>query len=204
MTFNDQIPQPADIIATSQGQLLINDQQLNLVYGTSGDHFAWNNTTSNEQNKHAKVSLPGLPTTNPPGNVLPTPGVSEGALFAITDGTDSTRPFWRRDNNNGTSEYSLLSIRAFGSFAGVTAATINAMNLSAVRTSLGVYRLTLTDNAVVGVIFGVLVGVGLTLLNFNRTGVYSIIDDVTVDVAFRNSTGLLADPNQFTVAILQF
>ncbi len=203
MTFNPQIPQPANIIANSQAQLLVNNQQLNLVYGTSGDHYAWDNATGGEQNLHAKVTLPGLPTANAPGNVLPTPAAGIGAAFSITT-AGITRPFWRRDGNAGVSEYSLLPIRAFGSFTG-GAVTISAMNLSAVRSSVGVFRLTLTANAVSGDTYCVLVGVGIDALNVNRAGMYNIINATTVDVAFRNADGnILADPNSFTVAILQF
>ena len=73
MTFNANIPQPSDLISVSQGQILINNQQLNSVYGTAGDHYAWDNADPGEQNRHAKVTLPGLPSANPPGNALPAP-----------------------------------------------------------------------------------------------------------------------------------
>jgi hypothetical protein len=95
-SYTANIPQPADDPTQSQNQILENFQSLNTIYGSSGDHYPWTNTTSAEGSRHAKVTLPGLPTTNAPGNAVPTPGNNELVIFAVTSGGE-TKPFYRRD-----------------------------------------------------------------------------------------------------------
>jgi len=96
MTYNPNIPQPGDDPSDSQDQILQNFQTLNNLYGINGDHYPWTNQTGAEGAKHAKVTLPGLPTTNAPGNVVPVPANNELVAFALTAGGE-TRPFYRRD-----------------------------------------------------------------------------------------------------------
>lgn len=110
-SYTPNIPQPGDDPSDSQDQILQNFQTLNTVYGSNGDHYPWTNTTPTEGFRHAKVTLPGLPTANPPGNAVPTPAVNDGVMFAIT--TNSiTRPYWRRDNT--TQNYPMNPLWAFG------------------------------------------------------------------------------------------
>jgi len=125
-SYTPNIPQPGDDPSDSQDQILQNFQTLNTAYGSSGDHYPWTNTTGTEGRKHAKVTLPGLPTANPPGNLLPTPAVNEGVMFAITNGS-ITRPFWRRDNT--TQNYPMAPLWAFGQCS-IPGAVIEAGSLN--------------------------------------------------------------------------
>lgn len=110
-SYTPNIPQPGDDPSDSQDQILQNFQTLNTGYGTTGDHYPWTNTTPVEGRKHAKVTLPGLPTANPPGDIIPTPGLNEGVQFGLTTAS-ITRPFWRRDNT--TLNFPMVPIWAFG------------------------------------------------------------------------------------------
>ena len=65
MTYNPSIPQPTDLISTSQGQILTNFTQLNTQF--AGDHVAFNTGSSNGNGHHKKVSFdasitPAAPT----------------------------------------------------------------------------------------------------------------------------------------------
>ncbi len=120
MTFNPEIPQPGDLISISQGQLLINNQQLNLVYGDAApagdpnsDHYAFDDGTANAR-KHRKLRLPVLATS-------PTPDANDGVYYTKTVGAQSI-PYYRKDA--GTLDFPALPVRAMGQFniAGPTSA----------------------------------------------------------------------------------
>jgi|SRR5437899_319998 len=200
--YTPNIPQPGDNPSNSQDQILQNFQTLNTMYGSSGDHYPWTNTTPTEGFRHAKVTLPGLPTANPPGNALPTPGVGEGDIFAITTGS-VTIPYWRRDNLAATPQYSMLPVRAFGSFTGATGATLGtAMNLSCVRTGAGLYTMTMPSGTVTGSNYSVL----LTIENLLGTRLliyYGITNATTFAVQCFITTAGFADPTSFTATVLQ-
>ena len=53
--YKNNIPQPGDRPSTSQGQILDNFSQLDMQYGTAGDHVAFSATTLN--GTHNKVTL---------------------------------------------------------------------------------------------------------------------------------------------------
>ena len=96
MTYNPNIPQPKDIIADSQGDLLINFTQLNSIFGTNGDHVAFNASTNRgKHNKTTFVSQGNDPTTDAPAT-----RENEVALFSLEQGTDTE--LYLREQNNGT------------------------------------------------------------------------------------------------------
>lgn len=130
MTYQPSIPQASDIIATSQQDILDNFTQLNSIYGTLGDHYAWDNGTPSEQNRHAKVTLPRLPTANAPGNATPVPGAQDGVIYA-KETVSQTIPYWRKDA--GAVDFPLLPIRAMGrfTFAGADVGTPFNLTVSA-------------------------------------------------------------------------
>lgn len=109
-SYTANIPQPGDDPSVSQDQILQNFQTLQTLYGTMGDHYPWTNTTPTEGTRHAKVTLPGLPTNNPPGDSVPVPATGEGVAFGLTAGSQ-TYPFWRRDT--GTLNIPMAAFRAF-------------------------------------------------------------------------------------------
>lgn len=94
--FTPNKPQPGDNPSQSQDVLLQDFLTLQDMYGETGDHYPWTNQTSVEGKKHAKVTMPGLPTTNRPGDALPQPATGNCAMFAITRDNQTT-PFLARD-----------------------------------------------------------------------------------------------------------
>lgn len=157
MTYNYNIPQPLDRFPDSQPQILANFTQLNEIYGTDGDHYAWNNATPAEQNLHAKVTMPGLPTTNPPGNALPTPLAGQCAIFAQTV-SGITLPYLRRDGSTTTGI--MLPMVAYASFNGNGGAVAigNWYNIKTIIwTAVGRYTITLADDVVSNANFGVII-----------------------------------------------
>lgn len=94
--YTPNIPQPGDNPSDSQDQILENFQTLETLYGTMGDHYSWTNTNPAEAAKHAKVTLPGLPTATAPGNALPTPSSGNCSIFAQTRNSQ-TLPYYARD-----------------------------------------------------------------------------------------------------------
>ena len=129
--FTSNIPQPGDNPSFSQDQILQNFQTLNTVYGTNGDHYPWTDTNSTEATFHAKVTMPGLPTSSAPGNVLPTPAAGRDAIFSQTRNSQTT-PFLVRDGLVPTAPltniWPLMPIKAYINFTlvgGAGNATIN-------------------------------------------------------------------------------
>lgn len=129
MTFTPNIPQANDIISQSQLLLLNNFGQLNVKYGTSGDHFAFDNNNADETNRHAKVTLPQLPTPSgtSPGNSVPTPPLSSG-VFYVKAALSQSIPYYRKDNT--TVDFPALPIRAMGRFLYNGGAVGTSFNLS--------------------------------------------------------------------------
>lgn len=119
--YTPNIPQSGDNPSNSQDQILQNFQTLNSVYGTSGDHYPWTNSTPGEGNKHAKVTLPGLPTANAPGNAIPAPLAGNCTIFGQTrPGSGQTYPYLARDGLAPTAPltniWPLLPIKAYVTF----------------------------------------------------------------------------------------
>lgn len=151
MTYNPNIPQAGDLISISQGDLLTNFQQIDIKYGTSGDHYAFSNTSAAEQNRHAKVTLPALPTATAPGNAIPTPAAGEGAIFAtsLTSGAPpitTTYPFWKRDGI--ATPYPMAANKAYATFilrnSNGVATLVDSFNITSItRTALGTYTVQL-------------------------------------------------------------
>lgn len=122
--FTPNIPQPNDDPSASQDQILQNFLTLNSAYGTAGDHYAWTNTNAPETRKHAKVTLPGLPTTSVPGNTIPAPTANDCAIFGQTRDSQTT-PFVTRDGLVPaaplTNIWPLMPVKAYATFQSVVA-----------------------------------------------------------------------------------
>jgi hypothetical protein len=150
--YTTNIPQATDNPSQSQSQLLGNFNTLNNLYGVDGDHYPWTDTNSTEEGLHAKVTMPGLPTTNAPGNALPTTFAGQDAIFSQTINSQTT-PFVTRDGLAPTAPYTniwpLLPIKAYVSFtrsASSGAMTINSsFNVTSVDLSVTTYTVTMTN-----------------------------------------------------------
>jgi len=126
--YTSNIPQPQDDPSDSQDQILQNFQTLNSAYGSSGDHYPWTNTAVATTRKHAKVTMPGLPTAgSPPGDVLPGPLAGNCSIFAQTVNSQTT-PFLVRDGLAPTAPltniWPLMPIKAFATFTMVANAPV--------------------------------------------------------------------------------
>jgi hypothetical protein len=102
--YNPNIPQPTDELSDSQGQILQNFQKADSSFGT--DHYRFSDLTVNN-GFHQRATFPG----NAPA---PTPAANYGAIYAITNGSSETWPYWRRDG--GTADLPAIPIRLFGEF----------------------------------------------------------------------------------------
>lgn len=98
MTFNPNIPQPKDIMSDSQGDLLTNNTQLNVYFGTSGDHVALNATSS--LGRHTKVRFLSQGSSS---SDAPTTLENEIALFSLEDGTD-TEVYLRQEKSGAVTQ----------------------------------------------------------------------------------------------------
>lgn len=91
-TYTPNIPQPSDIPAVSQGQILQNFQSID--DGTNGfalNHVSLTNATVGQRGKHNMMQMPEQ-------TIVPITAVNEGALYTKDDGT-RTSLYWRQENN---------------------------------------------------------------------------------------------------------
>lgn len=200
MTYNPNIPQGTDNISVSQAQILGNFGQLNTQFAI--DHTAFNTGSGNGDGFHKKVTLPGNVTP-------PTPAANFCSIYGKTT-SSVTIPWLRRDGLAGSPEWSMVPIKAFGSFVGTTGVVVGtAMNVTCVRNSTGLYTLTLPANVVSSANYSVLASVGNTI-NTLLCPEYEIINATSFRLrifAPQSSgvtTGVLADSAFFSVAVLQF
>ena len=203
--YTRDIPQPGDNPSNSQDQILQNFQTLNDLYGTSGDHYPWTNTSANVIGRHAKVTMPGLPTAgSAPGTALPAPNAGEGSIFSQTVGSQTT-PFYTRDGLGAvaplTNIWPLMPIKAFATFtdAGVAAATINlSYNITSIT------RINATDYVIV--ITNAMRTAAYGVLSLNTSGFptrYSIpVVNPTTTFTLTSSVGIFGGPT-FTVIVLE-
>jgi hypothetical protein len=211
-SYTPNIPQPGDDPSDSQDQILQNFQTLNSLYGTSGDHYPWTNTTPTEGAKHARVTLPGLPTTNVPGNLVPTPGNGNCALFAVTRNSQTT-PFIARDGLASPTPpdyvnlWPLLPIKGFArvsSTAYNNATLVQSFNIATV-TAAGAspnqtFTFTLT-NQMRTTDYGIL-ALSSTVASFNFTLSYTIVSNQQFTVRV-NGNAVAFQPFNFTVIALE-
>lgn len=203
--YTPNIPQPGDNPSDSQDQILENFQTLNTIYGTGGDHYAWTNTNPPETAKHAKVTLPGLPTATAPGNALPTTVSGNCAIFAQTV-SSQTAPYLTRDGLAPTAPviniWPLLPIKAYAqmNITSLNVVTINdSFNVaSATSTSAG-RQVTITlTNAMKSANYGILTTctgpVGVTA-NTSPT-------NATTFTVFLGGAGISAFTGILTVAVI--
>lgn len=79
--YNPNIPQASDLISVSQGQLLNNFSQANVVIAR--DHYAFDDTTAGDQGLHKHVTFPAVKASDP---TIVSP---EGILYTKTSGSNS-------------------------------------------------------------------------------------------------------------------
>lgn len=112
MTFNPNIPQPTDFLATSQQDILTNFQTANT--SQSVNHFPFNDTTA-DNGKHKFLQMPE--------SAAPVTAADEGGVYCKVGAAPAETNLWLRGENNGF-EYQLTSLdsSATASFAANTSA----------------------------------------------------------------------------------
>lgn len=102
MTYDPNIPQPADLISQSQAQLLSNFQSLNTLYGL--EHFAFDAASTG--GKHKFVTLPDQGSA-------PTTAANVGAVYAKSV-SGATQLFWRGESSGAEQQITNPAIGATG------------------------------------------------------------------------------------------
>lgn len=192
-TFNTGIPAANNNPSVDQPDMLINNVSTDGILAV--DHISFNALNGGT---HKQMHMPSF--TNP---AVINGGASDGSvIYSAAGSADATRAQSYFKNAFNVA-FPVSLIKAYGIFD-AAAATLNAINITAVRTSTGLFRLTMPANVVASTSFGVLVSIGNAALNPATSTEYSIINITTVDVSFRNSaTNVLFNPTSFTILILQ-
>lgn len=196
MVYTRNQPVAGDDLSVSQPILAANTNAADDSFGV--DHFPFSNLTSSN-GFHQKVTIPG--------NVaIPTPASGFGDMFAITSANTITRPFWVSDAL--AVQFSMLPIKAFGTFSNTGTIIGNAMNLTnCTHVSTGVFNINILANAL-----DPLQTSNYTILaTSNQTGgnpalvIQAVTSTQTLAaVVIRNLGGVVTDPSQFSVVILQY
>ena len=92
-SFTKNIPQPADFLSTSQGQLL--DNNISLVDAINIDHVSIETGTAGERMKHNIIHSKTQPFADP----QPTTLADEGAVYAKLDGTGQDDLYYRHKSD---------------------------------------------------------------------------------------------------------
>jgi heptaprenylglyceryl phosphate synthase len=193
--FSPNIPLPGDDPSDSQSEILQNFQTLNSAYGTMGDHYSWDNTEATETRRHAKVTLPGLPTINAPGNVLPVTTSADMAIFAQTRNSQTT-PFVVRNGLVPTAPlaniWPLMPIKAYASF----------LTLAAAGNITPLDSFNITDPIVQATLPASTYSWTFTIINACRTATYGVLAFISVPSNnIQTQFYTIANANTFTVTI---
>jgi len=175
MTFTPNIPQASDDPSQSQPLILANFQQLNIQYGTSGDHVEW--TASSANGKHKKVTWINQ-SASPPSA-----GLNELVAYGITQ-SSITMPYYKRDNI--ATVFPLAPMKAWALITGTGAAgaqtLTNNWNVTSATQSAFLLTVVLT-NAMLGTNYGIFAtltgGGGVALLP------YTIVNSTTFTLPFQ-------------------
>lgn len=196
VTYNLDIPDGPNNPSNDQPKMKTNTNSIQTLI--SVDHVGFNTNGSPPNGvggHHLQVSFDGK---NVPGAQT-----DPQSVLYTNDGSASTVSELYYRNQHGISAIS--AIKAFGSFSG-GGTLLNGFNLSvsAHVGGSGVYTLAVPVNILSSDDYSILLGTGINLLNPGRGGVYVITSATAFDIAFRNfTTGVLADPDEFSVLVLQ-
>lgn len=182
MTYSPNIPQPGDDPSQSQPLILANFQQLNIQYGTAGDHIEW--TASSQNGKHKKVTLRDQSASLPL-----TAGLNEMLIYSNTQ-SGITWPYYTRDNIATVIPLSPIKTYARLTMQGANnnPTIIDSFNVTSVTASGGnVYLVTMT-NALLNTNYGIFIipqTGGITTWNITGANTFTF---TTVSAAVLNNT----------------
>ena len=150
MTYSPNIPMSTDNPSASQTLILANFQQLNMQYGTAGDHVPF--TASSNNGAHNKVTWLNQSAS------IPTSNVQQVVAYGKTQ-SGITMPYYQRDSL--ITEYPLSPIKAWAyvSLTGVMGnqtLSSNSFNVTSVSLNGGGTLCTVTlTNAMLTTFYGV-------------------------------------------------
>lgn len=206
VTYNLDIPDGPNNPSNDQPKMKTNTNAIQTLI--SVDHVGFNTNGSPPNGvggHHLQVSfdgknVPGAQTD--PQSVLYTNNVTATATNTASASTIAEM-YYR--NQNGVLPISM--IKAFGCFSNA-GTLLNGFNIGLAMgghvPGSGLYTLDIPPNILTGTDYSVFLGTGIDLLNPNRSGIYVILSAVQVSIAFRNTiNGVLADPDKFSVLIMQ-
>jgi len=201
-TFYDNIPAAPNNPSNDQPLMLQNNISQKAILAV--DHITFGTAGAGEHQKVTFNSRQLPPAQTDPKAVLYTNTVSATATNTASASTVSELFFRNQNAGSGTDVYAfpISMIKAFGSFDGAALA-LNTWNMSAVRNSVGVFTITLPANIVTGSSYQVFPSIGINSLNATREVFYAITNATTFQLAFRNASQVLADPDQFSVMVMQ-
>lgn len=206
MAYNNSIPQQTDLISQSQVQILENFSQLDLQYGTSGDHVEFTATSNN--GKHKKVSWvdqSGAPPSSVAGDVV---AYSVNRPQIPPTATTITMPYYKKDAL--VTEYALSPIKAYGTISvtnNTTATLLDGFNINTLTANFisGVNSVIITflDPMRTDTNYGILLtSTGGVNTNANCTPMWYINSNYSTTTVY--FTRILPYPVTFTFAALEF
>ena len=157
-TYDPSIPQPTDLLSTSQGELLTNFTQLNSQFGV--EHTPFNNGGSNGDGLHLQATMPNVAAPSPTPNTGY--GTYYGSKTGTLAGTITEAVYISGDAANATNVAILSAIKAWGTFtaSNPTATAVDGFNFGSVAyLTVGNYDVTFT-NALPNTHYGVLATCG--------------------------------------------
>lgn len=121
MSYNPNIPAAGTRINQTYNLITTNFNQANLIFGSSnidgggfvGDHIAFNNATTANRGKHAKVRLVEL-------GAAPSTAVDEAALYTKVGTNPAQTNLFYRGENNGFEYQITKTVSAFTATFGAT------------------------------------------------------------------------------------
>lgn len=194
-TYNNAIPAAANNPSNDQPDMLTNTQSINSIIAV--DHASFNTANGGT---HTQMHLPNF--TNP--TTINGAANQGSVVYSAAGVADATRAQIYYKNAFGL-QIPLSPIKAFGSFDNA-GNLLNGFNLTVTAhgAGSGVYTLDIPLNILTTANYLVLISTGINALNPGRGGVYVIVSATQFQVAFRNFiNGVLADPDQFSITVLQ-
>jgi len=199
MTYTPNIPQATDDPSQSQPLILSNFNQLNVQYGTSGDHVEW--TASSNNGKHKKVTWVNQTAS------VPTGGLNEVVSYGITT-AGVTMPYYKRDNL--VTQYPLAPIKAYatlnvtGALAGTLLDSFNVASITVTNPSAIQIRVVFTNAMRNPLNYGLMVSHGVNSIVQNTVDSwYNNVDATTTNIYIRFLTGPAIFPVRVTFIALE-
>lgn len=207
-TFSTTVPAAPNNPSVDQPDMLQNNVATSGIVAV--DHITFN-ALGGGQHKQVTFNSKNVPAAQTdPQSVLYTDNVIATATNTASASTVASL-FYRNQNSGpgpANNAFPISMLRAFGCFDG-GGNPLNTWNMSITLPAghtpgSGVYTIDLPANIVTGTSYLVIPSTGINGVNPGRGAMYAIASATQFVLGFRNfSNNVLADPDQFSVLILQ-